>query len=262
MARPRNSTSTNDIPVIAPLARGLDVLRAFEAGDPPLRNQEIARRTKLPPSSVSRITGSLVSLGYLAYDAGSQAYSLTPAVLGFGQVFLSGIPVRYRLRQGMRDLADKFGATVALGARSRNEMIYIECCKGPSPVPFRFDVGSSILLNRSAMGWGYLGGLDQNAFEVTMSEVKVGNTKTWQSLVKKINQAREEVQKRGFCVSMGAFESGVHTAGVPVTTRPDEPLYSLTCGAPAYHLSQSQLVNEIGPRLVWLARSVFQGNTH
>lgn len=235
------------------------MLRAFRAGDPPLRNQEIARRTDIPPSSVSRITGSLVSMGYLAYDPRNQAYNLTPAVLSFGQAFLSGIPVRYRLRDGMRDLAEKFGAAVALGARSGNEMIYVECCKGQSPVPFRFDVGSSIPLKRSAMGWAYLAGLDQTEFESAMADIKVESLKAWQSLAKNIAQARGDVRGRGFCISMGAYESGVHTAGVPVFTRSGEPLYSLTCGAPAYHLSEVQLIKEIGPRLVWLARSVLQG---
>jgi DNA-binding IclR family transcriptional regulator len=78
------------------------------------------------------------------------------------------------------------------------------------------------------------------------------------TLVRKIDQAREDVRTRGFCISMGTYESGVHTVGVPVFTRPGDMLYGLTCGAPAYHLSEEQLVNEIGPRLVWLARSVLQ----
>src|SRR4051794_33163384 len=116
MARPRHpSPGGHQSPLIAPLARGLEVLSAFRSGDPPLRNQDIARRTGIPPSSVSRLTGSLVALGYLAYDPGNQTYGLTPSVLGFGQAFLGGIPLRYRLRPGMHDLADKFGASVAMG---------------------------------------------------------------------------------------------------------------------------------------------------
>jgi len=256
MARPRHlSSSTGQDPVIAPLARGFEVLSAFRPGDPPLRNQDIVRRTSIPPSSVSRLTGSLVALGYLSYDADSQSYRLTPSVLSFGLAFLSGIPLRYRLRPGMHELAEKFGASVALGMRNGHEMIYVECCKGQSPVPFRFDVGSSIPLTRSAMGWGYLAGLGQPAFEQLMDGADPDLSP---ALVKKIEQARADVRRRGFCISMGAFESGVHTAGVPVFTRPGDTLYSLTCGAPAYHLSEEQLMQEIGPRLVWLARSILE----
>jgi DNA-binding IclR family transcriptional regulator len=249
MARPRHpSTAGSQGPVSAPLARGFDVLKAFQSGDPPLRNQDIARRTGIPPSSVSRITGSLVALGYLAYDANMQAYSLTPAVLGFGQAFLGGIPLRAQLRPGMRDLADRYSASVALGARNGREMIYVECSKGPSPVPFRFDVGSALPITRSAMGWGYLSGLDEETFTRTMDEIRIADEDIWPKLVRNIERAREDVRT----------ESGVHTVGVPVFTRPGDGVYGLICGAPAYSLSEEQLVTEIGPRLVWLARSVRQ----
>jgi DNA-binding IclR family transcriptional regulator len=137
-------------------------------------------------------------------------------------------------------------------------MIYIECCKGQSPVPFRFDVGSSVPLVRSAMGWAYLAGLDEPACEAALATARLADKATWRALTQDIRQARAAVRARGFCVSMGAYEQGVHTAGVPVFTRPGDTLYALTCGAPAYHLSEAQLVNEIGPRLVWLARSVLQ----
>jgi DNA-binding IclR family transcriptional regulator len=259
MSRSRNAqTLETGSPVIAPLARGLDILRAFQAGDPPLRNREIARRTGIPPSAVSRLTGSLVTLGYLNYDTASQTYCLTPAVLGFGQAFLGGIPLRFQLRAGMRDLADKYAASVALGARHGHEMIYVECSKGPAPVPFRFDVGSSLPISRSAMGWGYLAGLEGAAFVRMMDEIRRANPEDWPKVSAHIERARKEVRERGFCVSIGAYESGVHTVGIPVFTRPGGELYGLICGAPAYSLSEEQLVNEIGPRLVWLARSVRQ----
>ena len=93
MSRPRRALpGQENAPVIGSLARGLEVLGVFRPGDPPLRNQEIARRTGLPPSSVSRFTNSLVALGYLAYDMAAQTYCLTPSVLRFGQAYLSGLP--------------------------------------------------------------------------------------------------------------------------------------------------------------------------
>lgn len=261
MPRPRRTTSPSEVnSVIGPLARGLQVLSAFRAGDPPLRNQDLASRTSIPPSSISRLTESLVTLGYLSYDASGQTYSLTPAVLTLGQAFVGGIQVRYRLRPGMNEIAGQFGASVSLGARNRREMIYVECCKGRAPVPFRFDVGSSLPLVRSAMGWSYLAGLDEATFYSTMDEIRLADPDTWRPLSRSIEKAREEVCSRGFCISMGVYETGVHTAGVPVFTRRGEPIFGLTCGAPAFHLSEEILVNEIGPRLVWLARSVLQGD--
>ena len=47
------------------LSRGLSVLRAFRPSDDGLGNAEIAARTGLPKSTVSRLTYTLQALGYL-----------------------------------------------------------------------------------------------------------------------------------------------------------------------------------------------------
>ena len=48
------------------LARGLEVLRCFRVGDALLGNKEIAQRTGLPKATVSRLTHTLIELGYAA----------------------------------------------------------------------------------------------------------------------------------------------------------------------------------------------------
>ena len=52
---------------VTALARGLDILRAFHAGEGMLGNQEIAHRTGLPKPTVARLTHTLTELGYLNY---------------------------------------------------------------------------------------------------------------------------------------------------------------------------------------------------
>src|SRR3984957_16150095 len=58
------------------LARGLEVLSAFRAGDRALGNLELAKRTELPKPTISRITHTLTQLGYLAYDTRLGTYEL------------------------------------------------------------------------------------------------------------------------------------------------------------------------------------------
>ena len=47
------------------LARGFRILRAFQVGDSFLGNAELARRSKIPKATVSRLTHTLCQLGYL-----------------------------------------------------------------------------------------------------------------------------------------------------------------------------------------------------
>ncbi|MDH3232081.1 MAG: helix-turn-helix domain-containing protein, partial [Alphaproteobacteria bacterium] len=58
------AAGAKDRQFVTALARGLEVLRAFQEGGP-LGNQEIARRTGLPKPTVSRLTHTLKQLGYI-----------------------------------------------------------------------------------------------------------------------------------------------------------------------------------------------------
>ena len=61
---------------VTALARGLDILRAFHAGEGMLGNQEIAHRTGLPKPTVARLTHTLTELGYLNYIRRFRKYEL------------------------------------------------------------------------------------------------------------------------------------------------------------------------------------------
>ena len=65
------------------LARGLSVLRAFRPSDDGLGNAEISERTGLPKSTVSRLTFTLQSLGYLTHAGRHDLYRPGPALLEF-----------------------------------------------------------------------------------------------------------------------------------------------------------------------------------
>src|SRR5690606_22704261 len=60
----------------ASLTRGLEILRAFTADDATLGNQDLIERTGLPKATVSRLTYTLVGLGYLHYDETLGRYSI------------------------------------------------------------------------------------------------------------------------------------------------------------------------------------------
>ena len=146
----------NDRQFVTALARGLDILRVFRPEDGPLGNQELAKRTGLPKPTISRLTYTLTQLGYLNYDRKLGVYSPGGGVLALGYVALAQLDVRRISRPFMQELADECGAAVALGARDRLNMLYIENCEGQNIVALRVTVGSRIPLGVSAMGRAYL----------------------------------------------------------------------------------------------------------
>src|SRR5690606_35108514 len=69
---------------VTALARGLELLRCFRPDSAELSNQLLARRSGLPRPTVSRLTYTLRTLGYLDYDPDSGKYRLGPGVLALG----------------------------------------------------------------------------------------------------------------------------------------------------------------------------------
>jgi DNA-binding IclR family transcriptional regulator len=65
--------------VSSALVRGLEILRSFTPNDISLGNQELIDRTGLPKATISRLTLTLVNLGYLNYDDNLGRYSIGPA---------------------------------------------------------------------------------------------------------------------------------------------------------------------------------------
>src|SRR5215469_8264756 len=125
---------TKDRQFVTALARGLDILRAFHAGEGMLGNQEIAHRTGLPKPTVARLTHTLTELGYLNYIRRFRKYELGASVLALGYAAISSIDVRRASRGPLEQLAHALNASTALGGRDRHSMIYLEACRGPSVV--------------------------------------------------------------------------------------------------------------------------------
>lgn len=86
-AADRPPRAKEDRHFVTALARGLEVLSAFRSRDRMLGNQELASRSGLPKSTISRLTHTLTREGYLepASDGkGASGYRLGSAVLALG----------------------------------------------------------------------------------------------------------------------------------------------------------------------------------
>ena len=77
-------TDLHDPRFATTLARGLSVLRAFRVTDDGLSNAEIAQRTGLPKSTVSRLTFTLGQLGYLVQSPRDDRFRPGPTLVAVG----------------------------------------------------------------------------------------------------------------------------------------------------------------------------------
>lgn len=241
---------------VTALARGLEILRCFRAGERYLGNQELVNRTGLPKATVSRLTHTLIKLGYLNYAEKFGKYHLGTGVLSLGYSLLSNMDVRQIARPFMQQLADYSQASVALGARDRLHLVYIENCRSSATVTLRLDVGSRIPIAGTAMGRALLCGLPTVERDYLLDLTRKKFPTDWAKIRTSVDTAMREYEERGFCSSVGEWQKDVSAVGVPVTIGNGAGLLAFNCGGPAFQIRRQMLEDDLGPRLVQLVRSV------
>lgn len=245
---------------VTALHRGLQILRCFRPNDDGLGNLEIAQRSGLPNSTVSRLTYTLSKLGYLLYDEQTGRYRMGVAVLGLGYACVAGMHIRGPAQHYMQKMVDKYGDGImaALGGRDQLTMTYIACARSEGIITLQLGVGSRISLARSAMGRAYIAGAGDEERKSLLEAIRdsVGEAK-WPRIEDAILDAIEQVQTQGFYGNVGGWHGDINAVAAPFRSASGEtPLLAFNCGGPAYLWSEEKLFNEIGPDLVELVNTV------
>ncbi len=248
----QKSNAKEDRHFVTALARGLEVLACFRSGEKLLGNQELADRSKLPKSTVSRLTYTLTKLGYLQYDDDMGKYRLGTASLALGSAMLSKLDIRQFARPYMQELADFSHATVSLGMRDRLSMIYVENCRSQAALTLRLDVGARIPIAITAMGRAYLAEAGSTERNDILERVRELDEMKWPSIRDGVNRSIEEYQTLGCCTSFGSWQRDVNAIAVAFKPNNGSAILSINCGGPAFNLSPEFLLNEVRPKLIEL----------
>jgi DNA-binding IclR family transcriptional regulator len=241
---------------VTALARGLEILRAFEPGDGPLGNQELAERTGLPKATISRLTYTLSALGYITYLERLGKYQLATPVLALGYASLAGMEIRLSARTQMQELADRESVSVALGGRDRMSMLYLQTCHPESLATLRLEIGARVPLETTSIGLAFLCALPDGERGYLVERIRERSGNDWPEVHDGIEQAREDIASKGFCTSFGQWRSDVNAVGVPLVPRDGAPVMAFNCGGPAFMLDKERMEQEVGPRLVDLVRRI------
>lgn len=232
------------------LARGLQVMRCFDPSVESLGNLELAERTGLPKSTISRIVYTLTTLGYLRYHADTGRYSPSYGVLALGFACLANQGVRQLARPLMEALAQATGAAVALGAYDGEAMTYIEAVHGSSALYLRLPVGYRVGMN-STMGRAYLASLSASERMRIIQALEPGLVSP-----KMMSKACREFKASGCCFGIGDWQPGIHAVAAPFATLTGEGAFVLSCGGPANILPEDRLRTEIADKLNEMVRQL------
>lgn len=243
---------------VSALERGFRVLHCFGPGISVLSHLQIARATAMPKATVSRITQTLVKLGYLNAGHADGHFRLTAKTLELGHIYLSNVDVRAIAQPLMAQLADQTRATVNLVVRSGDHLVVVETCRSDAAVvAINSHIGFRFPILQTAIGRAYLSGLDACERASTVKALRHSvAAHEWKEIQVRVAKATDECAERGFCTLMGEWRQGVNSVAAPIHAGRDNQLYVINCAGPALHLEPYSLQTDVGPKLLQIVREI------
>jgi len=238
------------------LIKGLSLLRVFSGNEQYLGNKDLAERTGLPRSTVSRLAGVLVKLGYLRYSDHLGKYALGAGVLTLAYPMIASLAIRHIARPFMKELAEEIRGQASMGMVYGTSMVFIETSRSSRHRHTLPEMGATTGILISAMGRAYLARLSPAERELAMQQLREEDPVYWAAHSHKVDQAVQDYHRQGFVCSYGDARKELHACGVPLRTRLDNEILVVNCSVPAHSLRPGQLENDIGPKLVAVCRQI------
>ncbi len=141
---------------VAAVQRAVAVLDSLADGAPELGTNEIARRTGINASTVSRLLATLAEAGLVEHDADSGRYRLGLRLLHLGNAVLARLDLREIARPHLTELAQVTGESVTLSAPGEHEAVTVDFVQSAASIQSVARVGRPSVAHATAVGKVYL----------------------------------------------------------------------------------------------------------
>ena len=241
---------------VTALARGLEILRCFNAERQDLGTSEIAQLTGLPQPTVWRLCKTLSSLGYLVPGRTPDRLQVGAGVLLLGHAAITHGGLSTGALTPMREFTRQVGISVTLAERHNSDMVILQRISAPGILHLKMQIGSSLELGNSSVGWAWLAAQRPEVRQQAIKDLRKRYGTRWSEISTKLNEAFEEYARHGYVHNFAKSHKDVNAIGVPVISPCGDRILALTCGGAKSSFSPSMLIEECAPAIISLAQKI------
>jgi DNA-binding IclR family transcriptional regulator len=230
---------------VAAVERAFAVLDALAESEVELGTNELARRTGINPSSVSRLLATLARAGLVEHVPASGRYRLGLRLLELGNAVLSRLDLRDVARPHLVALAAETGETATLSAPGEHDAVTVDFVQSASSVQSVARVGRPSVGHATATGKVLLafGGAEPPAGPLTRFTDRTITDRA--ALAAEL----ERVRSRGWAEALGEREEELNAVAVPIRGSRGELAAILGVQGPAARFDRKALRRARGPLL-------------
>jgi IclR family pca regulon transcriptional regulator len=248
-SEPMASESFEESPdYVQSLARGLQVLRAFDRELPSPSLSQVAERTGLSRAVARRLLLTLQHLGYVG--SRGRSFFLTPRVLELGYSYLSSLDLTEMAQQSMELLSQRVGESCSMAVLDGTDIVYVLRVPVRRVMSVALGVGARLPAFATSMGRAILADLADDALAAWMKG-QTFRAYTPQTLhtVSALKAELARVRKQGYALVSRELEHGLCSIAVPIHAVDGTVVAALNVGMPYSDDAPGRALKQILPVL-------------
>ncbi len=242
------------------LARGLAVVRAFDAEHPELTLADVARRADMPRAAARRFLRTLEQLGYVRGSAGSgvgRTFALTPRVLELGFSYLSALSIPEIVQPHLERLSREVDESVSAAVLDGSDIVYIARVPTRRIMSVRITIGTRFPAFATSMGRVLLAGLPDAARDAALEASALPSlTERTVTDTDALRAELERVRAQGWALVDGELEPGLRSVAVPLHDRRGDVVAAVNVSTSATRDTVEHVVAEYLPPLQRTASAI------
>ncbi|HEX2072351.1 MAG TPA: IclR family transcriptional regulator C-terminal domain-containing protein [Geodermatophilus sp.] len=237
------------------LARGLDVLVAFDAGHRSMTLSEVAAAAGLARPTARRLLLTLEELGYVRSRGG--AFELTPKVLGLGMAYVSALGLWDIARPHLEALVARTGESSSMAQLDGSDIVYVARVSVPKLITLRVEIGTRFPAVQTSQGKVLLAALSPDELAATLAvPSRAGLPPYIGRSPEQLEEELTEVRARGWALADEELAPGVRSVAVPVRDGTGAVRAAMNVTVHAAETSTERLLQEHLPLLMRTAGDV------
>jgi len=240
---------------IEALARGLDVIRAFQPGQPVMSLSAVAAATGLARPTARRIVLTLGQMGYVRAVAGG--FELTPRVLELGMSYVLSRTRWEVARPHMERLVARTHESSSIAQLDGPDIVYVARVAVPKIVALAVTIGTRFPAMQTSLGKVLLAALPPEEAERVLAEPSRSG------ITPRVVPGREEraavlreVRARGWVLTDEELAAGIRSVAAPLRDGDGRVIASLNVNTHAAETPVEVLTGEYLPLLLQAAGAI------